>query len=78
MHGCFWHRHPGCRKAGVPKSRTEFWSSKFARNVDRDAANVQALTKAGWKVAVIWECQAFEKDTILSKVRCLIEKADHL
>lgn len=24
VHGCFWHRHPGCRKAALPKSNGEF------------------------------------------------------
>src|ERR1700674_762848 len=36
VHGCFWHRHPGCKKASTPKSRTEFWQNKFDRNVERD------------------------------------------
>src|SRR5438552_4887049 len=34
--GCFWHRHPGCKFAYTPKSRREFWLSKFASNVARD------------------------------------------
>lgn len=57
VHGCFWHRHPGCRRTTVPKSRTGFWKAKFDRNVARDAANEQALRDAGWKVVVIWECE---------------------
>ncbi|MGO4815947.1 very short patch repair endonuclease, partial [Cupriavidus sp. 2MCAB6] len=25
VHGCFWHRHPGCRLAYSPGSRVDFW-----------------------------------------------------
>lgn len=61
VHGCFWHRHEGCRQAAVPKTRTEFWQAKFAVNVARDRRNEQALLLAGWRVAVVWEC-ALRKD----------------
>lgn len=56
VHGCFWHRHPGCRFASVPSTRTDFWAEKFATNVKRDQRNVLALVELGWRVAVIWEC----------------------
>ncbi|WP_352905205.1 DNA mismatch endonuclease Vsr [Mesorhizobium sp. M1339] len=29
VHGCFWHRHPDCRRATTPKTRIDFWSAKF-------------------------------------------------
>lgn len=57
VHGCFWHRHEGCRKASTPKTRVEFWEAKFARNVERDAEVQQRLRVAGWRVLVIWECE---------------------
>lgn len=57
VHGCFWHRHEGCRKASSPKTRVEFWEAKFARNVERDAEVQQRLRAAGWRVLVIWECE---------------------
>ncbi|MCX7283835.1 MAG: DNA mismatch endonuclease Vsr [Novosphingobium sp.] len=57
VHGCFWHRHPGCRKANTPKSRTDFWTGKFDRNVERDRENFVALAELGWHVEVIWECE---------------------
>lgn len=57
VHGCFWHRHAGCRKATMPKSQIEFWSAKFARNVERDARNECELRAAGWDVLLIWECE---------------------
>jgi DNA mismatch endonuclease (patch repair protein) len=57
VHGCFWHRHPGCRYAYNPKSRIEFWKTKFAGNVDRDARHAEELELAGWNVITVWECE---------------------
>lgn len=57
IHGCFWHRHPGCRFAYVPKSRIEFWRAKFEANVARDRRVEQKLRKQGWTVQIIWECE---------------------
>ena len=56
VHGCFWHRHAHCRMASDPKSHQAFWQAKFEANVARDRHNRRALTKAGWKVIVLWEC----------------------
>ena len=56
VHGCFWHRHAGCRFTYTPKSRTDFWQKKFEKNIQRDAAAVLALKKGGWHVIVLWEC----------------------
>ncbi len=56
VHGCFWHRHAGCRYATVPATRPEFWAAKFDANVVRDAAVQFALREAGWRVATVWEC----------------------
>ncbi len=57
VHGCFWHRHQGCRYAYRPKSRTDFWDRKFAQNVERDARNLRALADGGWQALVIWQCE---------------------
>jgi DNA mismatch endonuclease (patch repair protein) len=57
VHGCFWHRHPGCPYATTPKTRPEFWNEKFQKNVARDLANIAALAAGGWNVLIIWECQ---------------------
>lgn len=56
VHGCFWHRHPGCRDVATPKTRTEFWLDKFEKNVVNDRINREALEAAGWKVITLWEC----------------------
>ncbi|WP_300395763.1 very short patch repair endonuclease [Henriciella sp.] len=56
VHGCFWHRHPGCRLTTTPGTRPDFWKEKFRSNVDRDQRNLGALREAGWRTAVVWEC----------------------
>lgn len=57
VHGCFWHRHHGCRYAYTPQSNRAFWQSKLAATVNRDRRNVHKLETAGWRVLVIWECE---------------------
>src|SRR5690348_80348 len=42
VHGCFWHGHPDCKRATIPATRTEFWTSKINRNRERDTAAVAA------------------------------------
>jgi DNA mismatch endonuclease (patch repair protein) len=56
VHGCFWHGH-SCLRAKLPGTNREFWSSKIARNVARDRANVAALKCAGWTVFIVWTCR---------------------
>ena len=56
VHGCFWHRHDGCRYASMPRSNVDFWVEKFTRNVERDRENERQLLKMGWRVIVVWEC----------------------
>jgi len=58
VHGCFWHRHLGCLKAYTPKSNVEFWTAKFQANVGRDIRKSRELKRLGWRVLVVWECQA--------------------
>lgn len=56
VHGCFWHRHQGCRYATTPSSNVGRWRQKFEGNVERDLRKAQALDAAGWRVIVVWEC----------------------
>lgn len=56
VHGCFWHRHTGCRFATTPATRPDFWQQKFDANVARDAQQRDALIASGWRVATVWEC----------------------
>lgn len=57
VHGCFWHRHQGCKIATTPKSNTGFWQEKFMKNTARDMRNIAALEDLGWKVYIAWECE---------------------
>ncbi|UVI40014.1 very short patch repair endonuclease [Qipengyuania spongiae] len=68
VHGCFWHRHPGCRLASTPKTRTEFWTAKFDANVERDQAAEAALEAAGWKVFTIWECETRSFESVFDSL----------
>ncbi len=68
VHGCFWHRHPGCKFATLPKTRTEYWRSKFDRNVERDRKNITELKTLNWKVEVIWECETRDAHTIAGRL----------
>lgn len=58
VHGCFWHRHPGCARTTTPKAHGEYWRKKFDDNVRRDESSQAALEALGWQVLVIWECQS--------------------
>lgn len=57
VNGCFWHRHPTCRRTTIPKSNVHFWIEKFRANVERDERNYAHLAALGWRVVVLWECQ---------------------
>lgn len=62
VHGCFWHRHEGCRYTTTPAENAEFWQEKFAGNVRRDARAKQLLEDLGWNILIIWACQTKEQD----------------
>ncbi|WP_082486932.1 hypothetical protein [Methylobacterium sp. Leaf89] len=62
VNGCFWHRHTGCSRGAPPKSNIDFWAPKLARNRHRDAQAIRALRRAGFIVAVVWECRIGEAD----------------
>ena len=60
VNGCFWHGHTGCKQATVPKRNNQFWTSKFEANRRRDAKKIRELRKLGYRVLLVWECEAFE------------------
>jgi DNA mismatch endonuclease (patch repair protein) len=68
VHGCFWHRHEGCRKCSSPKSRIDYWEAKFRANVERDRRNALELTKSGWRVLTIWECETQDSSLLQEKL----------
>jgi DNA mismatch endonuclease, patch repair protein len=66
VHGCFWHRHQGCRYAYQPKTNAETWRTKFETNVARDARVRSELEKMGWGILTVWECETSDT-TALSR-----------
>jgi DNA mismatch endonuclease (patch repair protein) len=61
VHGCFWHRHAGCRLSATPQTRPEFWQAKFAATVARDQRACDLLVRSGWRVAIVWECESRDR-----------------
>ena len=74
VHGCFWHRHPGCRFSYHPKSRIEFWQKKFEQNIQRDTAVRDHLQEDGIRQLVIWECTVKEMKKDLSRREKVVEE----
>jgi DNA mismatch endonuclease (patch repair protein) len=71
VHGCFWHKHVGCKYAYTPESRKEYWKPKIENNIKRDERNRSALEKAGWKVIIIWECETKKN---IEELTCRLSK----
>lgn len=72
VHGCFWHQH-GCDHYRMPRSRTDFWLTKLAKNVARDEKVMRELSGMGWRVLVIWECQLRDMRRVERAVRGFLE-----
>jgi DNA mismatch endonuclease (patch repair protein) len=68
VHGCFWHRHVGCRRATTPATRVDFWNAKFAATVERDARQLEELAGQGWRVLVVWECELKDETALEDRV----------
>lgn len=73
VHGCFWHRHPGCRLARLPKSRLGFWEAKLTANRLRDQRSERALRAMGWRVMVVWECQVANTERLSARIRRFLD-----
>jgi len=72
VHGCFWHRHRGCRNCTVPTNRRKFWIKKLETNAVRDSRNEAALRRAGWRVIVVWECEVEKRERIAQRLARLL------
>lgn len=73
VHGCFWHRHPGCGLARMPKSRHDFWAPKLKANRERDLANQEQLRSQGWEVMVVWECMLTNPGNLQAEIKAFLE-----
>jgi len=76
VHGCFWHNHRACRRGALPASNRNFWVPKIAGNVRRDRLTARQLRAAGWRVAIIWECQARNEHRLTSRIRRITSHSD--
>lgn len=74
VHGCYWHRHIGCKLAYMPKTRVEFWQEKFRKNVERDRIKEKKLLDAGWTVLTVWECMTRDDIKLREVLDCLFVK----
>lgn len=77
VHGCFWHRHPGCRFAYTPKSNSQFWLDKLEGNIRRDGQAVMALEALGWQVLIVWECEVSDLPALTRKVSSFLTVDQH-
>lgn len=68
VHGCFWHAHKGCKNAVLPSSNIDYWSRKIDRNRKRDRRVRDALRKAGWHTAIIWECKLKDVESVARRL----------
>jgi DNA mismatch endonuclease, patch repair protein len=68
VHGCFWHRHPKCGLARLPKSRLSFWLPKLTENRRRDLKNLRSLRRLGWSVEIVWECEIGDQSALVRKL----------
>ncbi len=76
VHGCFWHGHKGCKYYTVPKTNTEFWKAKVARNQERDQEVWRQLEAKGWFVIIVWECQ-LKKAHLAETVEAVAKEIRH-
>lgn len=76
VHGCFWHCHEGCSNFRIPKTRSEWWAAKLARNRARDEEVRVVLVAAGWRVVVIWECEVADQDRLAALIDRLKSSCD--
>ena len=72
VHGCFWHRHPGCALARLPKSRLDFWKPKLEENRSRDLRNQAEVHAAGWEALVVWECELSDESAVAARLKSFL------
>lgn len=73
VHGCFWHAH-GCKKGQPPKSRNDYWGPKLLANRQRDQRNFDALTLAGWRVEVVWQCELADREKLIARLTRILSQ----
>ncbi|WP_236074812.1 very short patch repair endonuclease [Paraburkholderia nemoris] len=77
VHGCFWHRHTGCRLARMPKTRLDFWQPKLDANAARDVVVERKLTELGWNILIVWECEVKDEATLMPRIRAFLDDTEN-
>ena len=77
VHGCFWHRHEGCKYAYFPKTKQKFWATKFKSNVERDRNVMKQLNEKDWQILIIWECELSDTESIIKTLEAYLNKDGH-
>lgn len=72
IHGCFWHAHEGCPTHRIPKTRSEFWQLKFAKNRERDRRLMEDAKQLGWACIVIWECETTDSAALSRRLKLFL------
>ncbi len=68
VHGCFWHGHKGCPRAARPETNKVFWGKKIDGNMKRDAKVRRTLTRLGWRVFTLWQCETQKPESMMAKL----------
>ena len=76
VHGCFWHGHSCKRGSRVPKSNSEYWQAKIARNVERHSDQVDELTASGWTVLTLWECKLSNQTALIQRLKAFLDETE--
>ena len=76
MHGCFWHGHDCTEGVRTPKSNQDYWLPKIQRNRERDAANAERLTEAGWSFLVVWDCELKNAELVRARLKAFMQSGD--
>jgi len=73
VNGCFWHQHPGCGRATMPKTNRRFWETKFSANRLRDLRALRSLRRQGYCVVTVWECETEDAERLRRKLSKILE-----
>lgn len=69
VHGCFWHQHEKCPKARRPSSNLEYWNTKLDENISRDKRKENELSKLGWQIITVWQCETRDLESLSVKLQ---------
>ena len=68
VHGCFWHRHEGCKRATMPSNNREFWEKKLTLNRERDRRHLAELAALGYRCLVVWQCELKDMEALRQRL----------